>query len=133
MKFIFFIIVAINLLLANDTVTDKQTELVWQDNFAAKNIKRGWFGAQSYCRTLVLDEAKDWRLPSIKELQSIIDINRENPAIKKIFKNVADGDYWSSSKDASNYDYAWSVFFSYGTTLNQSKLYENYVRCVRDK
>jgi len=42
----------------------------------------------------------DWRLPNIKELQSIVERQCRQPAIKlSIFKGTANGVYWSNTPD----------------------------------
>jgi len=113
---------------------NEMKDLIWQDSDDTKLIKKDWQGAKDYCEALVLGQKDDWRLPNIKELQSIVDINVYKPAIKKGFKNVSiRGYYWSSSVDISTDGYAWNVDFNYGTTLKDSMLNEFYIRCVRGK
>ena len=73
MKQIFLLVVIVACLGAN-TVKDNHTGLEWQDNRDAKTVKRDWQGAKGYCQELTLAGYDDWRLPTIKELQSIIDI-----------------------------------------------------------
>lgn len=57
----------------------------------------------------------DWRLPTIKELLSIVDYTRHEPAIDSaIFPNTKSSYYWSSSPFSANPDYAWIVNFDSG-------------------
>lgn len=62
----------------NGTITDNATGLTWAqaDNGAGIN----WGEALAYCEALTLGGADDWRLPSIKELQSIVDYSRSPDA-----------------------------------------------------
>lgn len=137
MRVILLIMIGANLLLGADVFVDSKSGLMWQDNSAAKNTKMNWTEAGSYCSDLSLGGHSDWRLPNIKELQSIVDISRYNPAIKKGFNNVsASGFYWSSSSYVSfvsNTKYAWVVRFKRGSTDSYNKTREYYVRCVRDR
>ena len=132
MKQIFLVAVMVACLEAN-TVKDNDTGLIWQDNHDAKTIKRDWQGAKEYCQELTLAGYDDWRLPTIKELQSIVDIKRYKPAIKKTFKYVASMYYWSSSKDVSDVKFAWGVYFGDGNTNGNTRSSECFVRCVRGR
>ena len=54
--------------------------------------------ALSYCEGLPLGGKTDWRLPNIKELESLTDDARYNPAIDtNFFPNAYASYYWSST------------------------------------
>lgn len=56
----------------------------------------------------------DWRLPTIKELLTLVDYERSDPAGDPAL-GMQSSWYWSSSPDASGpADYAWVVNFHYG-------------------
>ena len=74
MKQMFLLVVMVACLGAN-TVEDYDTGLVWQDNYDSKTITRDWQGAKDYCQGLTLAGSSNWRLPTIKELQSIVDMD----------------------------------------------------------
>lgn len=132
MRVIFFIVLSVTLSLASDVLNDNKTGLMWQDNSAAKHIKKDWQGALDFCSELRLAGYDDWRLPSIKELETIIKISKDNPAIKNGFKNVGvSGYYWSSTAHESSEEFAWMMNFKRGYEYNNYKTYERYVRCVR--
>jgi len=107
---------------------DAQTGLIWAGN---NDIRLNWAEANAYCRQLNLEEQTDWRLPAIKELQTLVDINKSSPAAKKGF-GVASRRYWSSTPDASFSERAWYVFFKSGGTYKTDKLNVLSVKCVRD-
>ncbi len=114
----------------NGTVTDNDTGLIWQQQDGSSQ-GRNWEGAIAYCEGLSLANQTDWRLPNIKELESITDDSRAYPAIDPIFTGAFVSDYWSSTTYASYSDYAWRVDFSYGGVYGSPKYYGLYVRCVR--
>ena len=60
------------------TVTDNVTGLIWQQE--DDDVTKTWEEALAYCETLTLAGPTDWRLPDIKELMSIVDNTRNNPA-----------------------------------------------------
>jgi len=53
----------------------------------------------------------DWRLPNIRELESLVDINSHSPAMSPNhpFTRVADG-YWSSTTSVYEPSYAWVLY-----------------------
>jgi hypothetical protein len=114
--------------IRNNTIT--LNSLMWQDSQEAKNIQKDWQGAKEYCQGLKLAGFRDWRLPNLYELESIVDTNRE-PMVKKEFKNTTPDLYWSSSEIQSDSDYAWSVYFKHGYSYGYSKADKYHVRCVR--
>ncbi len=111
---------------------DKDTGLTWQDNKAVKTIERTWSDAKAYCKNLTLHGYSDWRLPNIKELDTIVDTDN-SPAIKNGFKNVTSFYYWSSSQDVSGSSIAWEVYFGYGGAYDYDGSVKGYVRCVRGR
>ena len=79
----------------------------------------------------------DWRLPTISELQTILDqsgpyCQNGNPCINSIFgpAAIASG-YWSSSTNAFGADYAWGVGFAVGDVGSSLKSSLASVRAVR--
>jgi Protein of unknown function (DUF1566). len=86
----------------------------------------------------------DWRIPNVKELQTIVDYGQFNPAVDpafnnncNIFSDVEDGSctaasfYWSSTTNANFPGNAWFVDFFNGTVFNASKFDDLHVRAVR--
>jgi hypothetical protein len=130
----------------NGTVTDNNTGLMWQkqDDGNAYN----WYQAsgtydasynpssQDVCGSLNLGDHSDWRLPTKKELMSIVDygIPYPGPTINATyFPNTKSSGCWSSTTNAYFPDYAWGVDFYLGYVFfyykGRSTYY--YVRCVR--
>ena len=132
-RLILMIMIGFSVVYANDTFVDSSTGLIWQDNRDAKTIGKTWKDAREYCQNLSLAGYSDWRLPTIKELQSIVDISKYDPAIKNGFKNIASDDYWSSSEYAGDTSVAWFVYFYFGSTGWYNKSGKYFVRCVRGR
>ncbi len=92
----------------NGTITDLSTGLMWQ--IADDGITRNWEEALSYAQDLTLANYNDWRLPSAKELQSIVDYTRSpktsnSPAIFEEFQLTSITD----EKGSKNWGYYWSA------------------------
>lgn len=106
----------------NGTITDKTSGLMWAENDSGKALT--WKEALEYAENAKLAGYTDWRLPNVKELQSIVDYSGIYPAINKDYFNVTKLDnnpnyyFWTStsayfSKQDPSYIYAWYVAFGY--------------------
>lgn len=119
---------------SGDIVTDETTGLMWQDDADAVSVRKTWANAKNYCQNKTLGGYSDWRLPTIKELATIVDYGRDNPATDPVFQNANSMEYWSSTTFYFNTDLAWSISFYYGhafDVLKDSTYSTYYVRCVR--
>jgi hypothetical protein len=116
--------------IGNGTVTDISTGLMWQQAAPANGMT--WQQALAYCEGLSLGGYTDWRLPTKKELISLVDYSHYSPAIDPdYFPGTAASWYWSSTSDVSHTYGAWVVDFDYGNVGNGSKSHAGYVRAVR--
>src|SRR3990172_4181507 len=114
----------------NGTITDNVTGLIWQKE--DDNTTRTWSDAGTYCDELTLGGQSDWRLPSKKELISIVNYGTYSPAINTTyFPNTNSSVYWSSTTIAYNSSGAWIVLFNDGYVVIDYKSSSYYVRCVR--
>ena len=94
-----------------------------------------WCEAVAYCEGLTFAKHDDWRLPNIRELQSLIDYGK-NPApeIDPVFQrdSATGAAFWTSSSNVFKPDSAWSVNFgSFTAGENLSKTSRLFVRAVR--
>lgn len=126
----------------NGTVTDELTGLIWLKN-------SNCFGAVDWATALVSANGlssnacglsdgsvpKDWRLPNLRELLSLIDYDAHSPAIPSgtPFTNLQPSvRYWSSNVVINNTPNAWDIDFDIGTVnRNQPKTDLYYVWPVR--
>jgi hypothetical protein len=125
---------------SDGTVTDNLTGLIWLKNANAFGM-RTWGNALTDCSTLNSGEEGlsdgsvegDWRLPNLRELQSLIDYGRYNPALPSghPFTDVQSDEYWSSSIYRDSTDIAWYVDLDNGYVNGQSDFYGSYVWPVR--
>lgn len=73
----------------------------------------------------------DWRMPSRRELQSIVDYGRSNPAIDPdYFPNTTSSYVWSGSPIGGTSS-AWGAYFYDGRVSNGNRANNNFVRLVR--
>ena len=124
------------------TLTDKATGLIWLRDAGCLGWIT-WAQALSDCNGLssgqcgLADGSQpgDWRLPSIRELHSVIDYSQYNPAIGffafLLIQNLYSGNYWSSTTYVNNDISAFYVSMADGDVGFDSKSGYGYVWPVR--
>jgi hypothetical protein len=128
-------------------VTDKSTGLMWMRCSAGQT----WARATASCtgtalkigwdQILVVNNfnaaggfagKKDWRLPNINELRSIVEDCRSDPAINTVlFPDTPSIKYWTASSYIGLATNAWVVDFAQGRDNFELKSNANAVRLVR--
>lgn len=94
------------------TITDKNTGLMWSQNDSKEELT--WKEALSYAESSELASYTDWRLPNIKELQSIADYEATQiPAMDTSMFNLTEVNNTVTLDDNStviqkNYPFYWS-------------------------
>ena len=122
------------------TVTDNLTGLMWAKD-ANDNGTMTWADAIDYANNLSLGNEgcgttyTDWRLPNVRELQSLIDFGNNLPALPvgHPFTNVQLelGWYWSSTTYSFSTDGAWYVYIASGSVNGSNKTSNFYAWPVR--
>ncbi len=117
----------------DSTVSDLATGLMWQQT--DDGIARDWQEALVYAEVSGLAGYNDWRLPNVKELQSIVDYTRSpqttnSPAIDPVFETTEiddpDGNpghypfFWTGTRhlDGAN-PYANAAYVAFGEGLGK--------------
>jgi hypothetical protein len=102
----------------------KYGDLMWQDSLLNETQKMSIKKARSYCKNLNYKGSKNWRLPSIQEMQKIHDVWGKNKPYKAL-KHIQLSYYWSSAHD---------THFSFGSGASFRSLGEPaFVRCVTQR
>jgi formylglycine-generating enzyme required for sulfatase activity len=109
----------------NQTVTDNFTGLTWQKIKSPETFT--WDEALVYARSLTLAGKTDWRIPNIKELQSLNDPALSKPSFNKnYFPDCISGNYWSSTSMLNATTKAWDINIDYGiVSYNEKTIKEN--------
>ncbi|KPJ99621.1 MAG: hypothetical protein AMJ60_04430 [Desulfobacterales bacterium SG8_35] len=101
-------------------VLDKLTGLYWLQDADAGSGKMNWQETLHHVKNLDLplpEPSLRWRLPSINELESLVDCSRHSPALPADhpFANVRDV-YWSSTTSFFEQAWAWALYLHKGAT-----------------
>lgn len=132
----------------NGTVTDSSTGLMWTLDANPAGREMLWYDAQSFVKKMNSGAGthgyKDWRMPSIKELQGLVGVASATPlslsAVKNVildnsakllnspaalpqghpFKNVVPDWYWSFTDSDCRFK-AWVVNFATGQKWNNGE------------
>jgi len=127
------------------TVSHTKTGLMWKqcsEGLSGAGCATGAATGHTWQAALQLAETlnagvgfagfNDWRLPNIKELNSIVERQCFTPAINAtLFPNTVSSWYWSSSSYAANATGAWVVGFDGGGDGADIRSNNGYVRLVR--
>ena len=108
--------------------TDPRTGLTWQSESPGE---MSWDEAINYAQSLSLDGSADWRLPTARELETLLDRSRYRPVM---FDDIPFRDtlsYWSATTFGRHTNNAWIVMFAGAYVLSYYKSNRYHVRCVR--
>lgn len=126
----------------NSTVTDQQTELMWQkcpvglsgnDCTIGDATPMDWGQALEYSANFNSGAGfagfSDWRLPNIRELRSLVEVACFSPAINiTAFPNTDNNFYWSSSPapvTLFDNNLTWGVAFGDGDPGSEGRGWNN--------
>ena len=121
----------ISSLNAKDVILDTATSLIWQDAPINKNALATYKEAQNYCKFLSIEKYKDFRLPTMKELQTLVNYYNYDPAILNGFKYVESTTYWTSTVFADDNTEYWTIDFEKGSRSVKATYYDRHFRCVQ--
>jgi hypothetical protein len=127
------------------TVTDTKTGLIWKQclegqsgSDCASGSAESFTWQQALLRAQTLNSgggfagASDWRVPTIKELNSLVEYQCQDPAINLTrFPHASSSWSWSSSAVAGAANGAWYVNFVYGYPDGVGMLSSPQLRLVR--
>lgn len=119
-----------------DLVIDRATGLMWPCNQNGDGGNDGilitWNAAIDYCNVLNWCSYTDWRLPSVKELASIVDYGCSYPSIDtNFFNNIVQTGHWTSTTYHSNTAYARWIRFEDGQVTYTEKVNDRALLAVR--
>ncbi len=106
---------------SDGTITDRATSLMWMKADSGKTMN--WKEALEYAENLKYGGYDDWRLPNVKELQSIVDYSRAPDALDPAYRGAAidpvfdltaeESWFWASTTHIENY-FGYYVCFGQG-------------------
>ena len=125
----------------DNEIEDKLWGIVWRKH--AERTKKGNEGeilslswsdalAHAWSESKKSEQGFDWRLPTVEELSSIINIDDKDgkPEVDEVFQDVK-GVFWTSSPVADDSDRAWVVYFHDGCVNWLRRDNDSQVRLVR--
>jgi hypothetical protein len=114
------------------TWKDPETGLEWQCESPGEMT---WQKALEYAKSLSLDGKNDWRLPTVLELETLLDRSvlyyELRPVMRKEVPFRDTLSYWSCTTFDADTNNAWIVMFDGGYVLSYYKTNAYHIRCVR--
>jgi len=99
-----------------DVIVDELTGLHWAQRASLTDKPVTWCKGLSLVAELKSSHPhQHWRMPTINELESLVDCSRARPALaaEKLFDNIKDV-YWSSTTSMYEPDWAWALYMDKG-------------------
>jgi len=127
----------------DNSVTDKKTGLEWSRCSVGQEWKAGecigdaqpllWSIASLVATTTEKPANKNkWRLPELKELSELVELQCAQPAINlTIFPTTPAAAFWTATRFANKDGSFWQVQFILGETVPERGDYTAFVRLVR--
>jgi len=117
------------------TISDRGTGLTWvkdpvTDLGTPFDAAMDFDTAIANCEALNFAGYSDWRLPNIRELQSIIDYGLNSPCMDPIFTTLQTF-YWTSTTYSGWAPGAWALDFGYSPVMGDAKTNSHWARPVR--
>lgn len=99
----------------NGEVLDRLTGLVWHRDADLTKGPCTWDRALEAVRKLGMESGRDWRLPNINELESLVDASESDPALPAghPFEAVSQA-YWSSTTSYFEPDWSYCLYMHKG-------------------
>ncbi len=123
----------------SEIVSDLTTGYQWHRDHANPNIVTSWKEALAFCEESSIGGHTDWKLPDVKELDTIVDRTGTTPPFINDLFNAESTSYWTSTTDISFPPGAWRIHFESGNVMPY--MYKawfmdpaedpGYVRCMR--
>jgi len=114
--------------VTSTTVYDNYTKLTWMRTVPGTTYP--WSQAIAYCSGL----GGAWRLPTVKELQTLFDVTQSGGFDPVAFPKAPTANYWSITPTAGSVSsLAWAVSFGINNfrAIWQSQSTTSYARCVQ--
>jgi Protein of unknown function (DUF1566) len=107
-------------IVEQSVVLDRLTGLYWLQDADVSSRTMDWAESLDFVKNFDLDlpeSFSNWRLPTINELESLVDSSRHTPALplNHPFQKVRDV-YWSSTTSFFESDWAWALYLYKGAT-----------------
>lgn len=124
------------------TVTDVVNRLMWMQCSVGQTWDNGdcegdadeltWQQALVYAHGFTFAGKTGWRVPNVKELETLVERRCERPSIvTSLFPSTRSDDYWTSTPAAQDPARAWVIAFFNGSNAVKDKQLFVFTRLVR--
>ena len=122
--------------MGGEAVFDKQTGLIWVRNAGIADKKMSWNDAVKFCQRIKIGTYKGWRLPTKREMITLLDTSQSAPALPvgHPFKNVGTvgSTYWTNSEQKGDNEVVWIIKPNLGTVEEYLKIFGSFIWPVLD-
>ena len=103
------------------SILDNRTGIIWNK---ASDDMMSWYDAVEFAKNCIVGGKKNWRLPTVKEIEDTDDYHKEI--------GIGMGNYWTSVVNKNNENEAYTYKPKYGLSFNRKDM-ANFVMVVKVK
>ena len=113
-----------------EIVRDNLTNLTWQRRDLQDGLSQP--AAREYCEALEYGTYGDWRLPTLRELKTVIDLSRNSPSFySDLFFGFPSLQFWTATEDPKFVNNGFIVEAEDGSHTRSLKTNQFFAVCVR--
>ncbi len=113
--------------MGGEAVLDQQTQLIWARDAYIAEKKMSWSAAVKFCNDIEIGNRRGWRLPTKKEMISLLDTSQSSPALPlgHPFRNVGTVGctYWTSTGQKGDNEVVWIIDINLGKVQQYLKIF----------
>ena len=124
-------------------VLDQDTRLIWRRCLEGMRYEAGrclgepqplaWSQGVDWAKAVSMPTTS-WRMPTMMELSSVIDMNRHGaPVDPVLFPDTPRAYVWSATVNERTPSHAWVMFYANGYMMSAQQSISYFVRLVREK
>lgn len=117
--------------MGGEAVLDKQTGLTWLRDADIAEKKMSWTDAVNFCQNIEIGTHRGWRLPTKREMITLLDTSQSAPALPVghpfLHVGTIGSTYWTNTEDRGDKEIVWIVKMNLGIVEQYLKIFGSFI------